>query len=92
MGAYSTVPRPDGGTLTTEVTDKASKFLQHILASFIRTPVTGLETEFSWPKWEPNSTSLASLFGDNVAEMEMVDGGIYDTICANPPPIPWDQI
>jgi hypothetical protein len=91
MGTYSTIPRPDG-TSTTEVTDKVSKLLQHTFASFIRNPATSLEAGFGWPRWEPNSTSLALLFENNKAEISMVDGGKYDAICANPPPIPWDQI
>jgi hypothetical protein len=92
MGTYSAFYHPEAKNSSTEVIQNASKFLQHIFASFIRNPASGLEADFGWPRWEPNSTSLAQLFENNKAEMSMVSGGLYDAICANPPPIPWDQI
>ena len=95
LGTYDTIQTQDVVNSTTEVsieTKEASQFLQHIFASFIRNPAGGLYNDFGWPMFEPNKTTLLELFRNNSATTSLVDAGMYDDICSNPPPIPWDQL
>jgi hypothetical protein len=85
MGTHPIIPHSNASdwvaVVTNGTTKDASRLLQYIFTSFIRNPATGLEADFGWPRWEPNSTSLALLFGNNEARISMAEGGDYGDLC-----------
>jgi hypothetical protein len=89
MGTYpqvrpQTPPQPDENS--------ASKYYQDMMASFIRDSVKGLEDKYEWPQFNQNSTTLIELFDQNQPTGQLVNPGIYDYICTDPPPIPWSAL
>jgi carboxylesterase type B len=70
----------------------ASTFLHRVYGAFIRDPSNGLAKEFDWPMFNPNGTTLIELFQNNTPTASLTNPSIYDAVCANPPPIPWDEL
>ncbi|MCJ1331585.1 hypothetical protein MMC10_008276 [Thelotrema lepadinum] len=59
---------------------KAGNYIQDAVAAFVRDPVHGLEN-FGWKTYNPNTTTLINLFGNNSAEVTFTDPSVYDLPC-----------
>lgn len=86
MGSFNSIkntPRDKANTAA------ASRYLQKIVATFIRDPTNGLRNAYKWPTYNPNTKSLVELFANNTIGATLTSSVEFDAVCSNPPPLSW---